>query len=194
MELKDSLKLFSKVTGDFKVVLLAKQSSPTGRRIDVKDDLPILDALDLLLEHDCLVTEHGLVVTRTEAMERPVRILFYMLITELEYSLYKILKQYLDSEETLEALRTYQINDMIREFVKSDNIIRNQNIYKTKQEMKRDLKAVSSFRNIVMHSNRKMELETEFEVILERKNQLFRLLDAMGQIMDKVKAEKGRWV
>lgn len=194
MELKESLEFFSKVAKDFNVVLLAKPAKPLKNCINVKDNLQIFDALQLLQKYDCLVTEKGLVVTRAEAMERPVRVLIFMLTIEMEYSIYKILKQYVNSPESLERLRSFHLNDMIREFFKLSEPFDMQNIYTKRQEMKRDLKAVSSFRNIIMHSNRKMELETEFTVILKRKDQLFKLLDALNQITENIKARKGKWV
>ncbi len=195
MELKDAMELFSRVSKDFNVVLLAKtRELPLENHIHVKDDLPVFDALELLQKHDCLVTEDGSTVTKAEALERPVKILFFMLIMEVEYSLYKVLKQYTDSPESLERLRSSNMNDMIREFFTHPEPFGMQGVYTKKQEMKKDLKAVSSFRNVNMHSNRKIDLETGFETVLKRKGQLFRLLEALDQITDKLKARKDKWV
>ena len=194
MELKDVMELFLSVSRDFNIVLLAKSAKPLENCINVKDNMQVFDALELLQEYNCLVTEKGLVVTRKEAMERPVRILFFMLMIEMEYSIYKILKQYMNSPESLERLRSLHLNDMIREFFTLPEPFGMQDIYTKKQDMKKGLKAVSSFRNIIMHSNRKMELETDFTVILKRKGQLFGLLDALGQITENLKVRKGKWV
>jgi hypothetical protein len=194
MELEDAMELFSKVAKDFTVVLLARPKGPMENPVHVKDSLPVFDALELLRRYDCLVTENGMVVTKAETLERPVKILFFMLIMEVEYSLYKILKQYADSPESLERLRSLQLNDMIREFFALQDPFNIQDVYSKKQEMKSDLKAVSSFRNVNMHSNRKIDLETGFETVLKRKGQMLKLLDAMGQIMENLKAKKGKLV
>ena len=119
MELKDSMEFFSKVAKNFNVVLLAEKGAiPLKNHTHVKDSLPVFDALELLKKYDCLVTEKGLIVTRKEAMGRPVRILFFMLTIEMEYSVYKILKQYMNSPESLGRLRSLHLNDMIRDFFK----------------------------------------------------------------------------
>ena len=193
MELKEFRRFFSDVARNFNIALLAKHREISKNFIHVKDDIQVFDALELLKKYEGLVTEEKLVVIKEDAMERPVRILFFMLIEEVEYSIYKILKQYTESIENLEKLRSIYLNELIREFFALSDIFEMQKVYSKRQEMKRDLKAVSSFRNILMHSNRKMELETEFNLILKRKEQIFRLLDALEEIIEKLKVKMGVW-
>ncbi len=104
--------------------------------------------------------------------------IFYALIIEIEYRLYGALKTRVNVKE----LQTYNLNDMIRKFLSDDKLFQMQKIYDKRKEIKEDLKAISSFRNIIMHSNRKMDLETEFSTILKRKRQALRLLEALGQM------------
>jgi hypothetical protein len=194
MELKEALPFFSKISEDFPVELLARPGKPLRNPASIKSSMQIFDALELLKAHDCLVTEKGLIVTRSNAMERPVRALFFALIIEVEYTLYKILKQYADSPESLERLRSSFLNELIKGFFLDPGPFEMQSVYAKKQEMKRDMKAVSAFRNIIMHSNRKIELETEFSTILKRKEQLLRLLEALNQVAGALKKERGAWI
>ena len=69
-----------------------------------------------------------------------------------------------------------------------------QKVYNKKQDLRSDLKAISSFRNLIMHSNRKIELDAQFSTVLKRKGQLDMLIRAMRAIMKKQKDKHGVWI
>jgi len=179
MEPKIFKKFFKKLSDDLTVEFMSKEQKTFGSCLKVKNNLPALDALELLEKYDCLVTEDGLVMARKDAMKRAIKTLFYVLITQLEYHLYKALKPRMQS---LKELQAGDLNDLIRLFLAQDDLFKMQTVYAKKSEMKNDLKAISSFRNLIMHSNKKMDLETEFSTILKRKRQVMKLIDALDQM------------
>ncbi len=179
MNPKDFNKFFNLLADQLTVTLIARKSTEQSSCFRVNDDMPIFEALELLEKHKCLATEEGLVVTRKDIMKKPVKTLFYALIIEIDYRLYKILK---NRVESIDELQTKNMNDMIRLFLTDDDLFKRQTLYKRKTDLKKDLKALNSFRNVIMHSNRKLYLETEFRTILNRKRQALKLLEALGQL------------
>ena len=164
------------------VSLIAKNIKPKENYFRIKSDMPLFDALDLLGRYDCLILENGDVITREQTMSKPVKTIFYTLVIEIEYRLYKVLKEKVKSPEELQRL---EFNELIKMFLLYDDLLKKQNVYSEKQNMKKDLKAISSFRNIVMHSPRKMDLATRYDIIIKRKKQALKLLEALGQIYPK---------
>lgn len=161
------------------VSLIAKNIKPEENPFRVKNDTPLFDALDLLGKHKCLILENGHVVTKEQAMSKPVKTIFYALIIEIEYRLYKVLKEKVKSPEELQKL---EFNELIKMFLLYDDLLRKQDAYSKKQDMKKDLKAISSFRNIIMHSPRKLDLITRYDLIIKRKQQALKLLKSLGQL------------
>ena len=147
-------RFFQKLSNEMTVDLIARDLKPSGSSINVKNSLPVFDALDLLEKHDCLITEDGKVLTKEWSLSKPVKTLFYAMIIELEYKLYKALKPRVESVKDLQLLG---FNDMIKLFFSDEELFKKQDIYSKKSEMKKDLKAISSFRNMIMHSNKKMD-------------------------------------
>ncbi|MBI2106399.1 hypothetical protein HYT57_00285 [Candidatus Woesearchaeota archaeon] len=162
--------------------LIAKNIKPKEDYFRIKNDMPILDALDLLERYECLILENGDVITKEQTMSKPVKTIFYALIIEVEYRLYKVLKEKVKSPEELQRL---EFNDLIKMFLLHDDLLKKQSVYSEKQNMKKDLKAISSFRNVVMHSPRKVDLSTRYDIIIKRKKQALNLLEALGQIYPK---------
>ena len=162
--------------------LIAKNIKPKEDYFRIKNDMPILDALDLLEKYECLILENGDVITKEQAMSKPVKTIFYALIIEIEYRLYKVLKEKVKSSKELYSL---EFNQLIKMFLSYDDIFKKQNIYTKKQDMKKDLKAISSFRNIIMHSPRKLDLITRYDIIIKRKQQALKLTKALGQLYPK---------
>lgn len=182
MEPKAFKKFFSRMSEQLPITLIAKEVNATDSCLEVKDSLPIFDALDLLEKHSCLTLKNGLVVNRKQMMSKPVKTLFYALIIEIEYRLYRVLKK---RTQSVKELQTKNFNDMIKQFIEDQELLKMQNVYSKRQQIKEDLKAISSFRNIIMHSNRKMDLDTEFATIIKRKKQALKLLDALEQLYNK---------
>jgi hypothetical protein len=187
MGIKETKKIFSIISRDLTAETIGKNLQSGNKDcLLIKGDLPAFECLDLLEKYPCLKTENGIEITRAEMMNKPIKILFYVLSADIEYALYKVIKAYSKSSDESEKLKEYFLNDLIREFFKLDGVLKLQSIYKKRSEMKEDLKAFSSFRNIIMHANSKIQLETEFRVIVERKRQMLKLLDSFEQIRESL--------
>lgn len=172
-------KMFSQLSKQMTVSLIAKEQTPIGSCLQVDDELPVFDAVDLFEKNECLTTKSGLIATRHHLMNKPIKTLFYALIIEIEYRLYRFLKQRVQSPKDLQ---TCNFNELIRMFLADQDVLKLQNIYTKKKELREDLKAIGSFRNVIMHSNRKLDLDTEFITIIKRKRQALRLISALDQL------------
>ncbi|MBW3022561.1 hypothetical protein KY308_00465 [Candidatus Woesearchaeota archaeon] len=172
-------RFFGKLSSEMTVDLIAKDIKKHGSFLKVKNNLPVLDALELLEKHDSLITEDNKVLTKEWALSKPVKTLFYAMIIELEYKLYKVLKP---KAKSVEELQSCGLNDLIKLFFADEELFKMQNIYDKKTEMKKDMKAISSFRNVIMHSNKKIDLEAGFSTVLNRKRQALKLLSALDQL------------
>lgn len=191
MGIKETRQIFSAISKSLTIKILAKKGSvdelKNGKEVD--GELPIFDALELLKEYPVLKTSEGFIFRRDQMMKKPVRVLFFTLSAEIEYSLYKIAKQYVRSEQDLKVLHSLFLNDLIRRFLDIPDILSLQNIYPSLREIKNDLKAFSSFRNMIVHSNVKIELEADYLIILDRKKQILNLLNAFEQIRSNLKSQ-----
>ena len=173
---------FEKLSKEMTASLISRDLSSCEKCFEIEDNLPIFDVLDLLEKHECLRLENGQVITRDDTMRKPVKTLFYLLITEIEYRLYKVLK---NRVESLEKLRESEFNELIRLFLENKELFEIQDIYSKRAELKEDLKAISSFRNVIMHAPRKIDLETRYDVVVKRKNQALKLMKMLGEIYFK---------
>src|SRR3989344_2999933 len=173
---------FEKLSKEVTVSLISKDTPPKGKSLRVPDNLPVFEALDLLEKCDSLITESGEVFTKEDSMKKPVKTLFYALIIEIEYRLYKVLKSRVDS---IDMLREAEFNELIRLFLADSELFNLQKVYSKESEMKDDLKAISSFRNVIMHSPRKIDLETSYNIVIKRKNQALKLMKALDDLYFK---------
>ena len=184
MGIKETKNIFNTISKDLTAEMIAKPSKTSGG-FQITKNLPVFECVDLLEKYPVLKTENNLEITRLELMNKPIKTLFYVLSSDIEYALYKVIKAYAKPED-LSKIREYYLNDLIREFLKLEQAFKLQNIYTKRYEIKKDLKAISSFRNIIMHANSKIQLETEFKIIVERKKQMIKLLDAFQQIRESL--------
>jgi hypothetical protein len=97
---------------------------------------------------------------------RKVRIPFFLLLAEFESRLFRIHEW---NGKDIAVLNEKYINESIKELLDSD-LIDLQKIYTSRKEFREDMKAISSFRNVIMHVNKKLERDLEPSVILKRKN------------------------
>lgn len=153
----------------------------------VEATLPVFDAIDLLKDHESLVLPDGRTVKKRFLMKRPLRIIFFVLLTELESKLYRTQEW---SSQPLSELNEANMNKLIVNLLDNATLFSYQDLYKTRADFKEDLKAVSAIRNNIVHVNKKLELEIDFETIVRRKGQLLKLLEAFNQILDA--QERGR--
>lgn len=173
---------FENVSRTLPVSLLAKDAKlgAAEKCLLVEDSLPVFDALDLLQENDCLVLKNGKIVNRNFLLKRPLRIAFFVILTEIESRLYRIQEW---SNIPLKELNEKCLNDFIRCVVDKKELFDYQTEYAKRSDFKQDLKAVSSLRNLIVHVNKKLEMETDFETIIKRKKQMLKLLNALDQIL-----------
>lgn len=182
-------KFFSSISGQMTVDLLARKNGGknycTSAAVDGK--LPVFDALDLLEKNECLMLDDGRVVERAFLLKRPLRIAFFVLLSEIESKLYRVNEW---CNNPVKELNEKNMNDFIRCLLENGNLFSQQEIYRSKKEFREDLKAISAFRNIVMHVTKRFETETNFETVVKRKKQALNLIEALGQILDRQEAVK----
>ena len=170
----------------FPVSMIAKNNGieRNGSGAGVPSALPILDALEIMAAHDYLyfLDVADRVVLKEYFLKRPLRIIFFFLLTEIESKLYRIQEW---SKRPVEELNEKNMNDFIRWLLDNETLIGYQTVYSDRAEFKEDLKAVSSLRNLIVHVNKKLELQTDFCMMVKRKKQLFKLIDALEQICEE---------
>ncbi|MEK6928194.1 MAG: hypothetical protein AABX11_07205 [Nanoarchaeota archaeon] len=175
-------RLFKKVSDLFTLESIAQ-------KLDLEDNFPkrradtlIWDTIDSSCTGSYIDIGDGKYVLCNHLLKRPVRILFFILLSEFESRLFRIHEW---KGKDIDYLNEKNINDLIKELVDSD-LIQLQREYKTRQEFKEDLKAVSSFRNVIMHVNKKLEKTVDLELVIKRKAQVLKLLLAFQQILDNM--------
>ncbi|MBS3057394.1 MAG: hypothetical protein J4415_02090 [Candidatus Diapherotrites archaeon] len=182
-------KFFNGISKQMTVDLIARKNDGknycTSRAVDGK--LPVFDALDLFDKTECLVLNDGRVIERSFMLKRPLRVAFFALLTEIESRLYRISEW---CNNPIKELNEKNLNDFIRCLLENGNLFSYQTIYKSKKEFREDLKAISAFRNTVMHVTKRFETETDFETVVKRKKQALKLIEALGQILDRQEAVK----
>ena len=101
----------------------------------------------------------------------------------MESRLYRIHRR---NGTELNELNELNINDMIRMLVDNENLLRLQKTYQSRALLKEDLKAISAFRNIIVHTNRKLLKEIDSKTIIQRKKQITQMLETLQQISDNI--------
>jgi len=180
---------FGNISKQFTVSLLAKpaREDEKGPYPAIDSAMPVFDAIDLLEKNECLQLTDGRIIKRKFILKRPLRILLFIFLTELESKLYRTQEW---SNRPLKELNETNMNDLIRDLINDEKLFSYQTEYKTRGVFKEDLKAISSIRNLIAHVNKKLELETDFGTIIKRKRQMLRLLKALDEILDE--QERGR--
>lgn len=176
--------LFSNISKQLSVALIAKkrkENDPKEGEI-FPTQTPVFDALDLFLNKEYAFLDDGRIVKKQFLLKRPTRILFFFLLTELESRLYRTQEW---SNRQLKDLNENNMNDLIRDLANDKKLFSYQKEYQTRMEFKEDLKAISSIRNLIVHVNKKLELETNYNTIIKRKNQLQKLLNALNEILEE---------
>ncbi len=182
-------KFFKGVSSSLPVSLLARapyEGDPKGGDV-VDGSLGVFEALDLLKESEFLFLADGRIIKRKFALKRPVRILFFVLLTEVESRLYRIHEW---TNIALSELNEKNMNDFVRALVESEELFSYQKEYLKRSDFRDDLKAISSLRNLIVHVNKKLEMETDFETVCKRKEQIFRALKALDEILGELKKRR----
>lgn len=170
---------FNKLSTSIVALDVAKEDGSVKGLVRVNGKLPLFEAIDFLEKEEGIAVSDRLSIRRRQLMNHPIKVLFYLLVTQIEYQLYKVLKNSGLSENALHELN---FNDLVRQFLSNESLTSRQTIYKSRLKFKDDLKAISSFRNVLMHSNKKMNLANDYKVVLKRKKQALSLLKALNDI------------
>lgn len=188
MRPKDFERFFNGISQNFTVGMFAEprpEDLEVGKKID--KDMPLFDAADLFENNDYLSIGDKLIIRQKKLLKRPIRILLFIQLTELESKLYRILEW---SNYPLEKLNGMMLNDYIKELINNEKLLGLQGIYSSRKSFKEDLKAISSIRNLIVHVNKKLELEYCVHNVIKRKRQLAKLIEAAAQILDKLEERR----
>lgn len=172
--------LFRKVSSNFTLEGVAKKDRIEGKLLKRNPETPIWDTIESIKGYQGIDIGTGKYVSLEHFFRKPVRILFFILIHELESRLYRIHRW---NGKLIKELDELHYNDLVRELVNNEQLISLQNIF-SRSVFKEDLKAISSFRNIIAHTNRKLLNRVDAETLVQRKKQILSLLEATQQILD----------
>ncbi len=181
--------LFGQIAHLFALKTIAEKQSVSGNFPRYNPETPIWDVLGSdLVAHEYIEIGSGRVVSTKRFLRKPIRILFFLLLAEFEGRLFRI--EELRGKDISE-LNEGNLNDFVRNLSESEELLRFQTEYPTRAEFHEDMKALSAFRNIIMHVNKKLEREVKLETLVKRKRQAVKVLSALQQILDKMKHDGG---
>ena len=189
MRPKEFEAFFQSISRQMPISLYAKRldSEKPSACLLVHESMPVWDALELLEKQGCLSLPDGRILKGKFLLKKPLRTLFFILLTELEACLYRTQEW---SGKPLQELNEKNMNDLIRSLVSDKRLFSYQAEYLKPSKFREGLKAASSLRNLIMHVNKKLELETDFETILKRKDQVLKVLKALNQILEVLEKER----
>ncbi|MDD5700326.1 MAG: hypothetical protein PHH00_04045 [Candidatus Nanoarchaeia archaeon] len=175
--------LFKKVSKVFTLETVAKNRQIQGKLLNRNPETPLWDTIEHIKGFDGIDIGDGKFVSCEHFFKKPIRILFFILIHEFESRLYRINRR---NGRPIEELDEKNVNDLIRELLENESLISLQDIYKSRAQFKDDLKAISAFRNLIVHTNRKLLKSVGSETLIERKKQILMVLEALQQISDRM--------
>ncbi len=173
--------LFRKISNLFILESVSQEELIKGKLLKRNPQTPIWDTLESIDGYDAIDIGGKKYVSCEKFFKKPVRILFFILIHELESRLYRIHKW---NGKLLNTLDECNINDLIKDLLNNKELLELQKIYKSRAIFKEDLKAISSFRNVIVHTNRKLLKTVDSNTVIQRKKQIIKLLEALQQILD----------
>ncbi len=174
--------LFRRLANLFTLETIAENKIFEGKSVKRSPHTPIWDTMDGLYDCSYIDIGEGRCVSCRFFFKKTTRILFYVLLTELESRLFRINEW---RGKDISELNEKNINELIRELLESD-LIGLQREYPSRKEFREDLKAISSFRNIIMHVNKRLEKTIDINTLITRKKQVIRALSALQQILDNM--------
>ncbi|MBI4158830.1 hypothetical protein HY500_01070 [Candidatus Woesearchaeota archaeon] len=177
--------LFRKISNLFTLETVSQEEQIKGKLLRRDPKTPVWDTLESIDGYDA-IDIGGKYVSCEKFFRKPVRILFFILIHEIESRLYRIHRR---NGKPLSDLDESNINNMIKGLISDKGLLEAQKIYQTRSELKEDLKAISSFRNIIFHTNRKLLKTVGSKTLIQRKKQVIKLLEALQQISDRMEVK-----
>ncbi|MBS3079189.1 hypothetical protein J4218_03655 [Candidatus Pacearchaeota archaeon] len=181
MYLGDFKVFFNDISSRFTLESISREKTLDGKLLKRNPTELLWNVLDFVKDSDGIDIGNGKFVSIESFFRKRTRILFFILIHEFESRLYRVHKW---NGYSLERLDNMSLNDMIRDLVNDSKVIEIQNVYTSVNEFRDDLKAVSSFRNIIVHTNRKLLTGIGIENLINRKNQTAQCLLALQEILD----------
>lgn len=175
--------MFRKISKIFTLETLAVELDLKGNFPKRTPKEPLWDCIDSLHHEEYIDIGNSKYFPCKFFFKKPVRILFFILISEFETRLFRIHERL---GKDISELNDKNMNDLIKELL-DPKIMESQEEYSSRAEFKEDLKAISAFRNVIMHTNKKLELTIEPDIVFQRKKQMQRSLIALQQISDKLK-------
>ena len=175
--------LFKGISQNFTLANIAKPIPIQGKLLKASPTMQLWEMIDTMQNYDGIDIGKGKYVSKEYFFRKPVRILFFILIHELESRLYRIQRWF---GKDLQELDRMNINDLIRELANNETLISLQRIYNSRVDFKEDLKAISAFRNIIVHTNRMLLKSIDVGTLIKRKKQVLTLLEAVQQILDNM--------
>lgn len=175
--------MFNKISHIFTLETVAEIKTVKGNLLKRNPQTPLWDTIESIKGCDGIDIGEGKYISCEHFFRKPIRILFFILIHEMESRLYRIHRW---NGKLIKELDELNINDLIREIINNKELVKLQETYSSKAKLKEDLKAISSFRNIVVHTNRKLLKEVDADTIIKRKKQVLMLLEALQQILDRM--------
>jgi len=174
---------FRKISQIFTLGSVAKVKNVEGKLLKRNPETPIWDTIESIKGIDGIDIGDGRIVSCDHFFKKPVRILFFILIHELESRLYRIHRW---NDVPLEELNSLNINDYIKDLLSNDGLVGLQDTYESRSQLKEDLKAISSFRNMIVHANRNLLWVVDADTLIKRKKQVLSLLATIQQILDRM--------
>jgi len=181
MDPGDFEKLFRRISELLTLELISEEKDLEENFPKRNPETPIWDTIEALQPEGYIDLCNGRYTPYKNFFKGPVRILFFILISEFESRLFKISEWF---GKDISELNEKNLNNLITDLLNSE--LTEQREYKSRKEFKEDLKAVSSFRNMIVHINKKLESNVDHETLIKRKSQILKLLSALQQILDRM--------
>lgn len=175
--------LFRKIVNIFTLESVARDKIIKGNLLKRNPNTPLWDTIESIKGFEGIEVGNGKYVSSEYFFKKPIRILFFILIHEMESKLYRIHRW---NGKSMDELDELNVNDLIRELIDNEELIKLQDAYSSRTEFKEDLKAISAFRNIIVHTNRKFLKSVDIDTLISRKKQVLNLLNALVQILDRM--------
>ena len=172
--------LFRNVADLFTLESISKKKKLEGNFPRRSGSSFIWDTLDSL--EDCKYVDIGneKYVSCESFLRKPVRILFFILYTEFESRLFRIHEW---NGKEVSKLNEQNIKELVEELLESE-LTKLQSEYSSKEEFKKDLESILEFKSTIIHTNKKLQKEVHVKTVIEKKNQINRILLALQQILD----------
>ncbi len=173
--------LFEKVASLITLDMFAKETDLEGNFPKKDPKTSAWDAVDIFCDNEYIDIGDGRYVSNKVFSK--VRVPFFIILAEFESRLFRIHEW---NGENINELNDKNLNDYIKELTNNPELMKLQKEYRNRSEFMNDMKAISSFRNIIMHVNNNLEKNVSIETVVKRKKQIFRVLAALQEILDKM--------